>query len=207
MQVNVLQGAGRSSLPDLDQRGRLLSRYNEDLGLLVRLSLAIVQTGRMVEFVLRAVHFRSPLVQCLLDEWNNELGFAPRGGAAVQAADFEAPHGVFLVACAGNRPLGCGGLRRLAPDIGEVKRLFVGEEARGKGVGQALLAELERRAAGLGFEKLRLDTDAGATAALALFRSAGYQHIRDYNGNPYASYWLEKPLGRQPRATRRYATE
>jgi hypothetical protein len=28
----------------------------------------------------------------------------------------------------------------------------------------------------------------------ALFRSAGYRAIGDYNGNPYASHWLEKRL-------------
>jgi hypothetical protein len=31
-------------------------------------------------------------------------------------------------------------------------------------------------------------------AALALFFSAGYLAIGDYNGNPFASHWLEKRL-------------
>jgi predicted SnoaL-like aldol condensation-catalyzing enzyme len=39
-----------------------------------------------------------------------------------------------------------------------------------------------------------LDTAGNEPAALALFRSAGYQPIRDYNQNRYARYWFEKPL-------------
>ncbi len=43
-------------------------------------------------------------------------------------------------------------------------------------------------------KELRLDTDGGEPAALALFRSAGYLPIADYNGNPYARYWFARRL-------------
>jgi hypothetical protein len=33
------------------------------------------------------------------------------------------------------------------------------------------------------------------TTAMALYRSAGYRDIPDYNGNSYASFWGEKVLG------------
>jgi hypothetical protein len=32
---------------------------------------------------------------------------------------------------------------------------------------------------------------------MALYRSAGYRDIADYNGNAYASFWGEKVLGRR----------
>jgi GNAT superfamily N-acetyltransferase len=144
--------------------------------------------------VVSEARFDSAAVQRLLAEWDAELGFAPKGGSAVDAADFEPPRGVFLVASAGEAPAGCGGLRRLTPTTGELKRLFVRRAARGRGVGRALLAGLETRAQRLGFEALRLDTPGGEPAALALFRSAGFEPIADYNANPYARHWLEKRL-------------
>jgi len=68
--------------------------------------------------------------------------------------------------------------------VGEIKRLFVHPAARGRGIERILLRGLEERGVQLGFEELRLDTDGGAAAPLALFRSAGFDAIADYNGNP-----------------------
>ena len=94
----------------------------------------------------------------------------------------------------GGRAVGCGAVKGLPGGIGEVKRIYLEPEVRGGGVGRALLTELERQAAALGFDRVRLDTGSNQPGALALFRSAGYQEIEDYNGNPYASYWMEKRL-------------
>lgn len=106
------------------------------------------------------------------------------------------PRGVFLVALREDAPIGCGGLRRLGPGVGEIKRLFVSPPARGRGLARALLLALEQRAVRLGYKTLRLDTDGIHSAAAALFRSVGYQPIPDYNGNEYARYWFERELER-----------
>ena len=42
--------------------------------------------------------------------------------------------------------------------------------------------------------RTRLDTGANQPVALTLFRAAGYRETLDYNGNPYATYWMEKRL-------------
>jgi GNAT superfamily N-acetyltransferase len=146
------------------------------------------------ELFIRELRFEDPVVQGLLAEWDDELGFAPKGGSAVEASDFAPPRGVFLVAVSGETAVGCGGVRCLTPAIGEVKRVFVRSTVRGRGVGRALLLGLEERAAALGLEELRLDTAGGESAALALFRSAGYEPIPDYNSNPHARYWFSKRL-------------
>lgn len=143
---------------------------------------------------MREVRFDHPVVQGLLAEWDDELGFSPRGGSTVAANDFTSSDGVFLIAVSGATPVGCGGLRRLTATRGEVKRVFVRRAARGRGVGRTLLVGLEECARERGFRVLRLDTDGGEPAALALFRSAGYELIVDYNANPYARYWFEKRL-------------
>ncbi|MEA2421248.1 MAG: hypothetical protein QOF55_347 [Thermoleophilaceae bacterium] len=135
----------------------------------------------------------------LLAEWQDEIvaarpGFAPAAGSAVSVGEFEPPEGAFLLATRDGAPVGCGGVRRLVGSVGEVKRLFVRREARLKGVGGLLLRGLEEQARSLGFGVLRLDTAGGAAGALALFRSAGYREIADYNGNPNARHWFEKRL-------------
>jgi GNAT superfamily N-acetyltransferase len=139
----------------------------------------------MGEVLAREVPFGSPEVQELLAEWDDELGFAPRHGG---------PGGLFLVAESGGAPVGCGGLRLLAPPVGEVKRLFVRKAARRRGVGRALLAALEDRAADMGLGELRLDTDGGERGALALFHAAGFEPIAHYNGNAHARHWFAKRL-------------
>lgn len=154
---------------------------------------------RRVQISLSNVRFESSAVQALLDEWNNEIratnpSFSAAGGSTVEPSEFSAPHGVFVLAVDMETPVGCGGLRRLTSTKGEIKRLFVCRAARGRGVGRALLDALEERAPRLGFTQIRLDTGGGEPDVLALFRSANYQPIEDYNGNPYARYWFEKQL-------------
>lgn len=142
--------------------------------------------------------FGSRVVQGLLDEWNAELvALDPDlrlGGTPIDAGDFEPPDGVFVLATAAGAPLGCGGVRRLDATTGEVKRLFISREARGRGAGRRLLGCLERRGRELGFERLRLDTPGNDASALALFAGAGYEPIADYNGNARARHWFEKRL-------------
>jgi len=65
-------------------------------------------------------------------------------------AEMIPPDGVFLVVYEQDRPLACGGLRRLNSETVEVKRMYVVPEARGRGLGRSLLASLEEQARRLG---------------------------------------------------------
>jgi GNAT superfamily N-acetyltransferase len=103
--------------------------------------------------------------------------------------------GAFLVAIdAAGRAVACGAVKRLDRQTAEIKRMFVAPEARGQGVARALLGALEDAARELGYARVRLDTGDRQPHAQALYPSAGYTPIRDYNDNAYASYWYEKPL-------------
>jgi GNAT superfamily N-acetyltransferase len=115
-------------------------------------------------------------------------------GPTAHPAEFVPPAGCFLVAYADKRPVGCGGVKRLDARTAEIKRMYVAPGARGRGLGRRLLERLEHEAREAGYEAIRLDTGNRQPEALALYRSAGYDEIPDYNGNPPASYWFEKRL-------------
>ena len=123
-------------------------------------------------------------------------GWHPGVGPSATPREFAPPTGRFVVAYDEARPVGCGGIKSLDERAAEVKRLYVAPEARGQGVAQAILARLEKAAREGGHSVVRLDTGDRMPAALKLFRSAGYRDIDDYNGNPVAAFWLEKPLSR-----------
>lgn len=113
---------------------------------------------------------------------------------------FVPPVGVFLVVVLDGADVGCGGIRRIEadrPDITrfEVKHLYVRPEARGHGLGRALLGELEARARALGATELVLDTNASLEAARGLYLSSGFELTGAYNDNPNATDWYRKELG------------
>jgi GNAT superfamily N-acetyltransferase len=104
------------------------------------------------------------------------------------------PHGAFVVVYAAGRPVAGGGVKRLDEHVAEIKRMYVVPHARGQGHARRLLAALEDAARDLGYERVRLDTGPRQPHARALYASAGYAEIPDYNANPLADYWAEKSL-------------
>jgi putative acetyltransferase len=59
----------------------------------------------------------------------------------------------------------------------ELKRLFVHNEARGRGIAGRLLDRIEADAAGRGIRSLALETGPLQHAAMALYRGRGYEQI------------------------------
>ena len=104
------------------------------------------------------------------------------------------PGGAYVVVYEDGVPVAGGGVKRLGEDVGEVKRMYVRPEARSRGHARRLLGELEAAARDLGYTRVRLDTGVHQVHARALYESAGYEAVEDYNGNPVASFWGEKAL-------------
>ena len=86
----------------------------------------------------------------------------------------------FFVARRAGKPLACGALRVDASGYGEVKRMYVAPEARGRGVARRLLAALEAEAADLGYARMILETATGQPEAMALYESAGWTSIPNF---------------------------
>ena len=82
-------------------------------------------------------------------------GWAPASSQSVQPSDLAPPNFVWLVAYLGRRAIGCRGLQRLDPDTAEIRRSFIDESARGRGIGHRLLVELEDHGRRLGCRRVR----------------------------------------------------
>jgi GNAT superfamily N-acetyltransferase len=102
--------------------------------------------------------------------------------------------GAWVVIYDGGEPVACGGLRRLGPETCEIKRMFVTERARGRGLGRRLLAELERRAADAGLRRVRLLTTEVLTEARELYAASGYRVVEAPREGERQDYWMEKRL-------------
>ena len=104
------------------------------------------------------------------------------------------PGGTFLVGYLDGRPVCCGGIKQLEPEICEIKKMYVAPEVRGRGIARALLHELEDTARRMGYRTARLDTGPRQANARGLYVSEGYAAIGNFNGNPVATFFAEKPL-------------
>jgi len=80
-----------------------------------------------------------------------------------------------VVAYVNDEAAGCGCLREFDAETIEVKRMFVPELYRGKGIGSRILVELEKWARELGYKYAILETGTVLKDAIALYKKSGYQ--------------------------------
>lgn len=83
---------------------------------------------------------------------------------------------------------GCGGIKMFGTEYGEVKRMFVRPEFRGKGLGKSMLRNLAMYALRHGTNVLRLETGIYEVEAIGLYERFGFQRR-----GPFGEY-VEDPL-------------
>src|SRR5437763_5360314 len=95
------------------------------------------------------------------------------------------PDGRLLLARDNDELAGCVALRPFSDRTCEMKRLFVREKFRGKGIGRLLIETIIRNAKEIGYERMLLDTlPPRMNDAIALYRSIGFKEIVAYYDNP-----------------------
>ena len=95
-------------------------------------------------------------------------------GVSLNPDELMIPGAVFVVARLNGKAVGCGAIRPIETGVAEVKRMFVVADARGHGIGRAVLSRLETLAREMGYAKLRLETGLKQPEAIALYKKAGY---------------------------------
>ena len=109
----------------------------------------------------------------------------------------------FFVLYHGGEPAGCGGVQFFDDPqdsggaYGELKRMYVRREYRGRGFARLLLEHLEELALEKGVTTMRLETGIHQPEAVGLYEKSGYYRIP-----PFGGYWddpvslcYEKRLG------------
>lgn len=137
----------------------------------------------------------------LIDELDAyQRGLYPEDSNHLDPPGVLAGHGViFLGAFQGEDVVGCGAVKVLSwhgENYGEIKRMYVTPEYRGRGLSRRLLSALEQRLRARGVTLARLETGVHQASALALYRRAGYLErppFGDYAPDPL-SVFMEKRL-------------
>lgn len=83
-------------------------------------------------------------------------------------------HVRFFIACVDGVAAGCGGIA-LFPGFAEIKRMYVSEAWRGRGVADAIITRLAQEAAAGGLAQLRLETGTAQTAAIRFYGRHGFR--------------------------------
>jgi len=104
----------------------------------------------------------------------------PEPGALIfslDSADIVDGVGTLLMAELEGVPVGCGAFRVMDddPESAEIKRMYVTLFGRGKKIGAALLAELEREAVAIGVRRFALETGPRQPEASKIYEASGYE--------------------------------
>jgi len=125
-----------------------------------------------------------------LDPGNNEVqeliaaadayyeGLYPAESNHLEAADDLVKPEVLFIGCRLDGRLVASGAAKLMEDDGcyaEIKRVFVIEDYRGRGLSEEIMQHLETRLGRLGVQLVRLETGVYQPEALGLYRKLGYR--------------------------------
>lgn len=127
-------------------------------------------------------------IETMLEDNLNELGV------------YFPPDGRLILAFEESKPAGLGCLKKVCNSTGEIKRMYIRSEFRGRGLGRRVLEALLSEARDIGYSKVRLDSARFMEAAHALYRSSGFKEIEPYDESEippeFREHWIfmEKTL-------------
>ena len=134
---------------------------------------------------IKQVAITSEPAQKLIAELDRELGltYAPEHRFTVDVNAFENVGGVFLIGTIAEEHVACGAIRPIDQTTAEIKRMFVIQSFRGRGLARQILSQLETVAKENGFTRIVLETGDDQHIAQRLYKNTGYQQI-----DPFGEY-------------------
>lgn len=137
--------------------------------------------------LIRVDDLAGPEIRALLEEHLADMHAIspPESAHALDLDGLRRPEITFWTAWSGNALLGCGALKELSPDHGEVKSMRTARAHRRSGVARAMLAHIVAEARRRGYERLSLETGSMAefAPARALYERFGFGYC-----GPFAGY-------------------
>jgi GNAT superfamily N-acetyltransferase len=147
---------------------------------------------------IQRVGYGHPDALRLIEEVQEEyvIRYGGRDETPLDPLMFDPPAGSFFVAYADGEPVATGAWRRTTVEAlgtsatAEVKRMYVANVARGRGLARLMLAHLEADAGAHGVEAIVLETGLRQPEAMALYESSGYTPV------PPFGFYKDAPLSR-----------
>jgi putative acetyltransferase len=132
-----------------------------------------------MELLIRQDDLKGPEIAALLRAHLDHAA-AHSPPASIHALDLDrlrAPEITFWSVWQGGELMGCGALKELAPDHGEIKSMHTARAHRGKGVGARLVAHILEVAKARGYRRVSLETGTmdGFAPARALYGRFGFR--------------------------------
>jgi putative acetyltransferase len=150
---------------------------------------------------IRSDDLRGPQVARLLQEHLDDM-HRHSPPESVHALDLDAlrrPEITFWVACEDEELLGCGALKQLSAEHGEIKSMRTANAHRGRGIAARLLGHILAEARRRGYRRLSLETGTPAAfdPARRLYARHGFVEcgpFGDYVADPFSTFMtLELP--------------
>jgi putative acetyltransferase len=136
-----------------------------------------------------------PAVHALLNEHlaNMYELSPPEQVFVLDLSKLKVPEISFWTAWDGDVLLGCGALKELAPEHGEIKSMRTPAKLRGRGAGRAILSQIIETARARGYRMLSLETGSHPAfgAAHSLYKSAGFEAsgpFGEYREDPHSVF-------------------
>lgn len=113
---------------------------------------------------------------------------------------FQQQQGIYHVAFFGSRIVGGGGITHtagLAADTCELVKLYLSPEARGKGIGKAVMEQCLDAAKKSGYKKIYLETMPELISAIPMYEQFGFTYLSGPLGNSGhtgCDIWMIKSL-------------
>jgi ribosomal protein S18 acetylase RimI-like enzyme len=106
-----------------------------------------------------------------------ESFYAPENRHGFSVERLVAEGVAFFVLRVDGEAAGCGGIKLFGKEFGELKRMYVRPEFRGRGHGKSILDQLAAHARAEGVGVLRLETGIHQQDAIRMYERAGFRRI------------------------------